>query len=888
MRLIQLNIAGFGKIVNQQIMFDKEMNLVHGANEAGKSTIYAFIKTLLFGFPRRQANIKDYQPKFSTIYGGELIMSHPTYGEVKICRYKSENKGKAKVFLDDGSEANEKFLASLLAPLTEEVFDSVYRLEQNQLANLNGLTEDNFQRLLLTIGLTGSKRLLDYQQQLKTSMSKIYLPSGTNPEMNQLLKEYEALRIKIAKQEKQEAMYRNKLYQKESLAEDIKIIQTGIKEDSLLLQRMNQQISLFNEWQDYTQVKEQLKYGLGDIEQEEFNQLVQIDQVNQILQKQEFSLTEDQLKYTAKTESEALAFYLNHESDFQQFMKDQPFLEGIHQELKQSKISLEEKVDEQTRFRQHLQLASNQKVILPSKEKLRELQEISKKEKNIALKKNQYQEQVLELLKQKERISDKYTPRKQQKAQWNLLALLGSVATLIVSLVDFINAKNIGIDVFLLIVSIFLGGYYFYDSKKNRSKVTSRFQGVGQINDQIEETQQGILHIESEQEDINKKKNYFIKEYQFSSEKTIDNWLDELPIRDKIIKDSQQTLELEEKIKHLNEQLQIYMEQQPLLTSYFNVSLSSIGESIKTISQFIYEMQQNKQQYMLENSENYQAFDSVKNVREQKNALYQDNADLLIKHEITDLSELPMLIQGQQKFTQLKSDLSALAQQLSSVFDLTRSYKLEALVEHRDFLEESLAETKDKLAHLQQEFETLKFSIHKLEEDGLLSDLYQDEANLRGEINLLQDEWIIEKNLLTLSEDIQNYLGTQQLPSVVAMCSNYFKQLTLGEYTSTSFAQGKLQVTHRNGQIYQLGELSTGTKDQLIMAMRLAFIYNHSEEQLSPLIMDDSWLHYDQKRKEALFSLLKEISGHVQVICFSSDQALLEYSKQEEIEIIGL
>ena len=53
-----VNIIAFGGIKNKKINFNKGLNLIYGENEAGKSTIQAFIKVWLYVFSSYKG--KDY------------------------------------------------------------------------------------------------------------------------------------------------------------------------------------------------------------------------------------------------------------------------------------------------------------------------------------------------------------------------------------------------------------------------------------------------------------------------------------------------------------------------------------------------------------------------------------------------------------------------------------------------------------------------------------------------------------------------------------------------------------------------------------------------------------------------------------------------------------
>ena len=49
MKLLELHINGFGKIHDRTISFSDGINVIYGKNEAGKTTLHAFLTAMLFG-----------------------------------------------------------------------------------------------------------------------------------------------------------------------------------------------------------------------------------------------------------------------------------------------------------------------------------------------------------------------------------------------------------------------------------------------------------------------------------------------------------------------------------------------------------------------------------------------------------------------------------------------------------------------------------------------------------------------------------------------------------------------------------------------------------------------------------------------------------------------
>ena len=54
MRILDVYISGFGKFHDTDITFQDGLNIVYGKNEAGKSTIHTFIRSMLFGIERQR------------------------------------------------------------------------------------------------------------------------------------------------------------------------------------------------------------------------------------------------------------------------------------------------------------------------------------------------------------------------------------------------------------------------------------------------------------------------------------------------------------------------------------------------------------------------------------------------------------------------------------------------------------------------------------------------------------------------------------------------------------------------------------------------------------------------------------------------------------------
>ena len=89
MKINKLYIRGFGKVENLELDLSKNINIIYGPNESGKSTLMSFIKAGLFGLKGGRtdkeglaAEIKRYRPWSNSRYGGFInfeLDNHTAY-----------------------------------------------------------------------------------------------------------------------------------------------------------------------------------------------------------------------------------------------------------------------------------------------------------------------------------------------------------------------------------------------------------------------------------------------------------------------------------------------------------------------------------------------------------------------------------------------------------------------------------------------------------------------------------------------------------------------------------------------------------------------------------------------------------------------------------------
>lgn len=167
MKFIELQIKGFGKFHDRTISFQDGLNIVYGKNEAGKSTIHAFIRGMLFGIqPQRGRAFKNdvysrYEPwENSEIYEGVLRLEQG--GHI----YRIERifeKSKKELHIVDETLGKSLFpskalLDQLLCGLNETTYNNTISISQLKCATDAGMTAE-LKNYIANMNTTGNTAL---------------------------------------------------------------------------------------------------------------------------------------------------------------------------------------------------------------------------------------------------------------------------------------------------------------------------------------------------------------------------------------------------------------------------------------------------------------------------------------------------------------------------------------------------------------------------------------------------------------------------------------------------------------------------------------------------------------------------------------------------------
>lgn len=202
MRIVSIQVDGFGSLRDRQLHTDAPLAVFYGANEAGKSTLMGFVRAVLFGFPPRSSRGSErYEPQGGGAHGGALTLLDEQGQHIRVERYdspasggKRASAGLVKVTLADGITGGEELLNTLLGGLSADLYRSLFAFGLTELQELRTLQTDELSGYLYSAGLgVSGSAIMEAERKLTAQADSLYRPRGRNQEMNRLLKELEGL-----------------------------------------------------------------------------------------------------------------------------------------------------------------------------------------------------------------------------------------------------------------------------------------------------------------------------------------------------------------------------------------------------------------------------------------------------------------------------------------------------------------------------------------------------------------------------------------------------------------------------------------------------------------------------------------------------------------------
>ncbi len=878
----ELNLKSFGKFLHKNVMLKNGLNVIYGNNEAGKSTVHNFIETMLYGFKNNknrydESLYKKYRPWNNDQFNGSMII------EDENCDYIIR-----KDFLNKETSFLKKEFSSQSA---EPISDYQAGIEIGEyLFNINKSTFSN-------------------------TLSIKQLGNSTNEELAVEVKE----KILNLSQTKDEGISVEKIIRKlnsmKDEAGDINNPKSILSQYIARVNELNQSRDKAIDARQYTlhlaMEKRKLMNKISDIDREisDINKELDVYKLSILSSKK---LKADEIYKEIDAIKDELSQYGEGNNigidEYEEAVK----LFTLLKQMRDEKASLEEEMlsinTEMVKLESDpacsisadgfvVKINLDYKTYVESNEKIEKLQE--KVNQGIEHIKSFDTEEIAEYAESYEKVSN----NEQQIIRINNL-LNDSSKNIIKKIVKGLNIKSAFLIVFAVLFIAAAGAaayaayyyvvneYYFGTAVAVISLIL--FALTAKNNKKIKGLKKEIQSIDDEQDKLKRS----LEECVFENKKILEEKSCETIAKLKEKCEYYLSLKavVEEKIKLLEydkDSLKIAIKSKKILEDDLLNKLSKFNlyeitdESIQKLNELVLEKDKIVQELTRKSalldklSDNYQKLSKELEFEDKRFNI------ILSSNNIQNIEEFKELINNNYKILQLKDKISNLERVIDSILE---GYSYEEIVEKTKELlenenknenakkinqEDKLKEIHDKeeiksnlrkeINRIEKEIDSIEDITKRLSEIEEEIDFYQDKIEQNNEKIMIADLAIENINL------ISDYIRGDFMPLLKNAISENFSYVTGGRYSEVLIDEDMniSVIKADNDEEININSLSGGTLDQLYISLRLGFSSLISSNKKIPLILDDSFIQYDEERLQKSLEILDKERNRRQIILFS-------------------
>ena len=178
-----------------------------------------------------------------------------------------------------------------------------------------------------------------------------------------------------------------------------------------------------------------------------------------------------------------------------------------------------------------------------------------------------------------------------------------------------------------------------------------------------------------------------------------------------------------------------------------------------------------------------------------------------------------------------------------------------------------------------EQIKSIEHEIESAREEGTLEERQAKYRERRDEL-AAERERDYEKAIgNVLANFIQEETRDQGLPPVFHRARELFAEITNYRYELTLDRENASfrAVDHAYERSFALNELSSGTKVQLVLSVRIAFLETQEKGCRAPLVLDETLANSDEKRARAIIEAVK-------TICKEGRQVLYLTAQEDEVQ----
>ena len=249
---------------------------------------------------------------------------------------------------------------------------------------------------------------------------------------------------------------------------------------------------------------------------------------------------------------------------------------------------------------------------------------------------------------------------------------------------------------------------------------------------------------------------------------------------------------------------------------------------------------------------------------------------------------------NQTTLMQVKEDLKFLRERYEELQEPLKPYiekygeDISLTVDGDEEAEAAIEFLRDKESHMLKSLERLLVQKEMLEQQAMdLEDLEIRMADLTLEVKDHQEKADVIQECMQMIQELSEEIHSDFGPQLNREVSKLMWELTGGKYSRVTVDNELGLKVDVGSRFVMADQLSTGAREQLHLALRLAMINLLYPDKKMPILLDDSFVYYDDQRLARVLSWLTG-QGYEQILLFTCQHREMDILDQMDISYHGI
>lgn len=264
--------------------------------------------------------------------------------------------------------------------------------------------------------------------------------------------------------------------------------------------------------------------------------------------------------------------------------------------------------------------------------------------------------------------------------------------------------------------------------------------------------------------------------------------------------------------------------------------------------------------------------------------------------QLAGVTDIAMLPEKEQKSVELAEQSRRLREIEDQLHEQTAGLPLADFVADADSVDadelpQQIGRIERELAELEDSRDSAVVAVNELEKQARQADGNDKAANLDqealGVLSTMHDEAQRYMQLRLASTMLRRQIEIHRAENedpLLQRANDLFARMTCDEFsglrTDYQNDQPVIVGTRASGELVGVEAMSDGTRNQLYLALRLAYVeYQLVKYEPMPFVVDDILVHFDDTRSKATLQVLSELAQQTQVIFLTHHSHLLELAR---------